>query len=159
MNDMNDIIFYRCEKCGNIVVLMQAGGGTLTCCGQGMTKLQKANSTDAAKEKHLPVVTSDNEKIKVTGFGLVADPMLEEHYIQWIALVAGNKVEIIYLKPEMEPKAEFIYYTVENEVIYTGTNDEIVPNVKEAHVILFTQIRKIMKFLFMHIAIYTDFGE
>lgn len=123
---MNDVIFYRCEKCGNIVVLIQAGGGTLTCCGQSMTKLQ-ANSTDAAKEKHVPVATSDNGKIKVS-VGSVAHPMLEEHYIQWIALVTENKVEITYLKPEIEPITEFVYINEENEVIYTGAADEIVPN-------------------------------
>ena len=48
---MSIVDFYRCERCGNIVALIKKGGGTLTCCGQAMTKLE-ANSTDAAKEKH-----------------------------------------------------------------------------------------------------------
>lgn len=123
---MSDTLFYRCEKCGNIVVLIRAGGGTLTCCGQNMTKLQ-ANSTDAAKEKHVPVLTSEGEKIKVA-VGSVAHPMTAEHYIEWIALVAENKIEIVFLKPGMEPKAEFVYSVGEDEVIFTGKNDEIVPN-------------------------------
>ena len=33
--------------------------------------------------------------------------MLPEHYIEWIALVADEKVVIKYLKPGDEPKAEF----------------------------------------------------
>jgi len=31
---------YRCEICGNVVRVIEAGGGTLVCCGQDMT-LQK----------------------------------------------------------------------------------------------------------------------
>jgi Desulfoferrodoxin len=33
--------------------------------------------------------------------------MLPEHRIEWIALVAENKVEFRFLKPGEEPKAEF----------------------------------------------------
>jgi superoxide reductase len=123
---MNEMLFYRCEKCGNIVVSIKSGGGTLTCCGGAMTEF-KANSTDAAKEKHVPVVAIEAEKIKVT-VGSVAHPMTPEHYIQWIALVTDNKVEIRHLKPGMEPKAQFTYYPGEDEILFTGTNDEIVPN-------------------------------
>jgi superoxide reductase len=88
-----------------MVVQIKNGGGTLTCCGQAMTKLE-ANSTDAAQEKHVPVVTKENGKIKVA-VGSVLHPMLAEHYIEWIALVSGKNVEITYLEPGMEPKAEF----------------------------------------------------
>jgi len=123
---MRDTLFYRCEKCGNIVALIKSGVGELTCCGQAMTKLQ-ANSTDATKEKHVPVLTSEGGKIKVA-VGSVVHPMTAEHYIQWIALVAGNKIEIMHLKPGIEPKAEFVYYAGDDEVVFEGENDEIVPN-------------------------------
>ena len=33
--------------------------------------------------------------------------MLPEHHIEWIALVDDDKVELKYLKPGEEPKAEF----------------------------------------------------
>ena len=102
---MSDIVFYRCEICGNIVALLKNGGGTLTCCGQAMTKLEP-NTTDAAKEKHVPVITRENGKINVA-VGSTLHPMLPEHHIEWIALVTGDKTEIVYLKPGMEPKAEF----------------------------------------------------
>lgn len=29
---------YYCEVCGNKVKVIEAGGGTLVCCGQDMTK-------------------------------------------------------------------------------------------------------------------------
>lgn len=102
---MTAVEFYRCERCGNLVALVKKGGGVLNCCGQDMTKLV-ANSTDAAKEKHVPVVTKEGGKIKVT-VGSTLHPMLPEHYIEWIALAADDKVEIHYLKPGEEPKSEF----------------------------------------------------
>ena len=102
---MSDFEFYRCERCGNVVALLKKGGGTLTCCGQAMTKLE-ANSTDAAQEKHVPVVVREGGKLKVS-VGSVPHPMLPEHHIEWIALVSGDKVEFAFLKPGEEAKAEF----------------------------------------------------
>ncbi len=102
---MSVVNFYRCEKCGNIVALIKVGGGTLTCCGQAMTKLE-ANSTDAAQEKHVPVVIREDGKIKVE-VGSTLHPMLPEHHIEWIAFVAEDKVEFKFLEPGEEPKAEF----------------------------------------------------
>jgi superoxide reductase len=97
--------FYRCEVCGNMVALIKKGGGTLVCCGQDMTKLE-ANTTDAAQEKHVPVVTKESATIKAV-IGSVMHPMLREHHIEWIALVADGKVEFKFLKLNEEPKAEF----------------------------------------------------
>ncbi len=102
---MSEVVFFRCEKCGNIVAQIRNGGGTLTCCGQEMKKLE-ANTTEAAQEKHVPVVTKESGKIKVT-VGSVLHPMLTEHYIEWIALVSGGKMELAYLKPGEEPQAYF----------------------------------------------------
>lgn len=123
---MSETLFYRCDKCENIVALIKSGGGTLMCCGQGMTRLQ-ANSTNAAKEKHVPVMSLEGGKLKVT-VGSIAHPMTEEHFILWIALVADNKIEIVNLKPEMESKTEFVYFSGDDEIPFTGKNDEIVPN-------------------------------
>lgn len=97
--------FYRCNECGNIVTLIRNNGGPLDCCGTPMEKLE-ANSTDAAHEKHVPVITKDGGKIKVV-VGSTAHPMLAEHYIEWICLVSGDRAEFKYLKPGEEPKAEF----------------------------------------------------
>ena len=46
---------YRCPICGNIVEVLEAGAGTLVCCGKPMVQLV-ANTTDAATEKHVPVI-------------------------------------------------------------------------------------------------------
>jgi len=97
---------YKCEKCGNIVELLHRGPGELICCGEPM-KLYRENSTDAAQEKHVPVVekTADGFKVKV---GSAAHPMLEEHYIEWIQVIADDgKVYRKFLKPGDEPETVF----------------------------------------------------
>ena len=102
---MAKVIFYRCEICGNMIALIKNGGGPLVCCGQPMIKLEP-NTTDASKEKHVPVIIRENGKIKVA-VGSILHPMLPEHHIEWIALDTGDRTEIAYLEPGMEPKAEF----------------------------------------------------
>jgi len=46
--------------------------------------------------------------------GSATHPMTAEHFIEWIALAADNKIEIVRLNPGMEPKAEFRYFTGED---------------------------------------------
>lgn len=96
---------YRCEICGNIVEVINAGGGTLVCCGHNMTLLAE-NTVDASTEKHIPVIekTADGIKVKV---GSVPHPMEDKHFIMFIELVADGKVYRQYLKPGSTPEAVF----------------------------------------------------
>lgn len=96
---------YKCELCGNIVEVVHAGGGVISCCGQEM-KLLSENTVDAAKEKHVPVIEVTNGSVKVT-IGSVAHPMEEKHYIEWIELIADGKVYRQALNPGDEPTATF----------------------------------------------------
>jgi superoxide reductase len=115
---MEKIEFYRCEKCGNMVAEIKIGGGTLTCCGEPMTQLE-ANKVEASLEKHIPVLTKEGGKIKAA-IGSVQHPMLPEHHIEWIALVADGRVEIKFLEPGEEPIAEFV--EVEAGAVYEYCN-------------------------------------
>ncbi|MBA5850805.1 desulfoferrodoxin [Clostridium sp. cel8] len=97
---------YKCEVCGNIVEVVNAGGGTLVCCGKPM-KLLTENTVDAAQEKHVPVIenAADGVTVKV---GAVEHPMTEEHYIQWIEVhTDNNKIYRKCLNPGDKPQAEF----------------------------------------------------
>lgn len=96
---------YKCELCGNIVEVLFGGNGELTCCGQAM-KLYKENTVDAAKEKHVPVVekTADGFKVIV---GSVAHPMEEDHYIQWVEVLADGKAYRQFLNPGETPEVLF----------------------------------------------------
>jgi len=97
--------FYRCEVCGNLIELINKGGGQLVCCDKPMVKLEP-NTVDASQEKHVPVAVRKDGKI-IVEVGSVIHPMAEDHYIQWIALVSDNRVERVDLSPGDEPKAEF----------------------------------------------------
>ena len=96
---------YVCEKCGNIVEVLTDGGGTLVCCGATMVQ-QKENTVDAAREKHIPVVTVEGNKMTVQ-VGSTLHPMAAEHWIMWIEVQEGDKLKRAVLKPGDEPKAEF----------------------------------------------------
>ena len=96
---------YKCELCGNIVEMLHGGKGELVCCGQPM-KLQSENTVDAAKEKHVPVIEKIDGGVKVK-VGAVAHPMEEKHYIEWIEVLAGDRVLRQYLKPGDAPEAVF----------------------------------------------------
>jgi superoxide reductase len=64
------------------------------------------NSTDAAKEKHVPVISVDGNTVKVR-VSTVAHPMLEEHYIEWIMLETESGNQRKLLKPGSEPECTF----------------------------------------------------
>lgn len=102
---MAEAKFYRCNHCGNVVAVVKDGGVTPSCCGEPM-ELLVAGSTDAATEKHVPVVAKDGSHI-VVSVGEVAHPMLPEHYIEWIALVTDVKLCLKHLAPGDEPVAKF----------------------------------------------------
>ena len=98
--------FYRCESCGNIITKLNDSGVPVVCCGQPMKELEPG-VTDGAHEKHVPFVTAEGSSIKVQ-VGEVEHPMLEEHFIQFIALETTNGCQIKYLKPGEKPAAEFV---------------------------------------------------
>jgi superoxide reductase len=96
---------YKCEICGNIVEVEHGGVGELVCCGEPMT-LIKANTVDAAKEKHVPVIEKKEGGYQVT-VGSVPHPMTEEHHIEWIELIADGKAYREFLEVGREPTAFF----------------------------------------------------
>jgi len=97
---------YRCNKCKKIMIEVQGSKCPTMCCDQEMVLLT-ANTTDAATEKHVPAVTVDGNKVTAV-VGSVEHPMLEEHYIQFIALETADAVQVKYLKPGEKPCAEFL---------------------------------------------------
>jgi len=96
---------YKCSICGNIVEVLEAGGGELVCCGKPMDQLVE-NTVDAAKEKHVPVIEKTDTGVKVT-VGSVAHPMEDKHYIQWIEIIADGKAYRQFLNPGDAPEATF----------------------------------------------------
>ena len=67
---------------------------------------EKIQHADWKMEKHVPVIEKTANGYKVT-VGSTAHPMTEDHYIEWIELLADGKAYRQFLKPGGEPVAEF----------------------------------------------------
>ncbi len=100
---------YKCSICGNVVSVLEVGGGTLVCCDKDMDKMQEKTGEAEGKEKHVPVIESTDAGIRVT-VGSVPHPMEEDHYIELIQLVQGDKIIAgKKLNPGDAPVAEFCF--------------------------------------------------
>ena len=102
---MKEPIFYICKHCGNVATKLVDTGVPLICCGEPMVEM-KANTSDGATEKHVPVYTVEGATYSVQ-VGSVPHPMLEEHHIGWIWLFTKNGGQLKNLKPGDEPTAKF----------------------------------------------------
>ena len=96
--------------------MVQDSGVTPVCCGQNMTELIP-NTTDAANEKHVPILNINGVNVTVD-VGSVQHPMQDVHYIQWILIETCCGVYRVDLKPEDAPKAHFTIR--ENETVKTA---------------------------------------
>lgn len=100
-----ELKYYKCSHCGNIITFAKASGVPVMCCGQPMEEMVPG-TTDAALEKHVPAVEAKDGCVFVK-VGEVEHPMLEEHYIEWIALQTKRGVQTKYLQPGEKPEACF----------------------------------------------------
>lgn len=96
---------YRCNHCGNIVIMAYKGGAPLICCGEEM-ELLVANTVDAAAEKHVPVVSREGDVVTVK-VGSVEHPMIPEHFIGSILLETKGALHTRWLKADDKPEAVF----------------------------------------------------
>ncbi|MGN6710440.1 superoxide reductase [Anaerocolumna jejuensis DSM 15929] len=112
--------FFKCKHCGNIVTFFYESGAPLTCCGDKMEELV-ANTTEAATEKHLPVVEREGNTVTVC-IGSVEHPMTEEHSIQWIYLETSKGLQARFLNPGEKPKAVFVLSDEEPVAAYEYCN-------------------------------------
>lgn len=102
---MSEIKFYRCNHCGNIIAMVHSSGVPVVCCGEPMQEL-KANTSDGAAEKHVPVISVNGNIVTVT-VGSAPHPMTDAHYIQWICLETKQGRQRKSLSPSDEPVAKF----------------------------------------------------
>lgn len=97
--------FYICKHCGNIIGLINNAGVPLICCGEEMTELVP-NTTDAAVEKHVPVIKVDGNMITVD-IGSAPHPMTEDHHISWVYIQTEKGGQRKTLSPNDKPTVEF----------------------------------------------------
>ena len=113
--------FYHCELCGHVVSVVYPGAPTFHCCGQPMKRLE-ANTTDASKEKHVPVIESKGASTLVK-VGSAPHPMTPEHHIAFIEVVlkSGKRCRA-KLDPAGAPEAEFAVSANDIEAVYEYCN-------------------------------------
>lgn len=101
----NRMEIYKSADCGMMLEILNGSGCQLVCGDKVMEKLTE-KTADEGKEKHVPVIEKIDGGYKVK-VGSIPHPMEQEHYIEWIELIAGDKVYRQFLKPGAIPEAEF----------------------------------------------------
>ncbi|MBQ3283251.1 MAG: iron-binding protein [Atopobiaceae bacterium] len=107
---MSEVKFYR-QKDSDAILAAVTGSV------EGLEEIV-AGSVDAAAEKHVPVVTVEDGKV-IVRVGEVAHPMLDVHYIEWIAFADGTKLAFKYLKPGDAPE---VFFAGEHGTVYAHCN-------------------------------------
>lgn len=109
--------FFKNKKTGAIY---------LEVCGQSAEvdenlEVLVPNSTDAAGEKHVPIVTVENDLV-VVRIGSVPHPMTPEHYIEGVFVQTSAGGTYCKLTPEDIPEAKFPISPDEVEAVYIYCN-------------------------------------
>ena len=109
--------FYKCKD--GIEVFAQTDERFATQICDGLVEVVP-NSVDAAVEKHVPIIETDEGGVLVK-VGSVPHPMDEAHYIMWIEAHTATEVQRKYLKPGDAPEALFAL-PAEGLTVYTYCN-------------------------------------
>lgn len=98
--------FFKCKHCGNVIVKLVDSKVPVMCCGEKMVELIP-NTTDAAGEKHVPVVEVKGNIVKVT-VGEVIHPMTEAHLINFVVLETNKGMYVHHFTHTDQPITEFV---------------------------------------------------
>ena len=101
---------YKCNICGKVIEILNPGSPETICCGQPM-QLMKEQTADWSKEKHVPKIKVEGNKVTVDiGISMgTPHPMTKEHWIMWIELICkDNCYKRKFLNPGDQPKATFV---------------------------------------------------
>ena len=99
---------YKCPKCHLVVEIASSCNcdePCMRCCGEQLEPV-RANTVDAAREKHVPHAERLDGKI-IVQIGSELHPMTAEHHIVWIEVTGGEWSLRKYLKAEEAPRGEF----------------------------------------------------
>ena len=91
--------FYQCEGCKKVILSKEA------LSVEGWKELIPC-STDAAVEKHVPVVEKKCGRLRVS-VGSVMHPATEAHYIEWVAVETKDGYQVKYFAPTDTPEVAF----------------------------------------------------
>lgn len=95
----------RCNLCGKLAMIIREGGRRTICCDQLMEKLVE-QGTGAPGEVHVPVVARAGNGIRVNVPG-VSQEMAGDHFLEWIEVTDGKRLQVQGLSPGDSPGAVF----------------------------------------------------
>lgn len=111
---MDPKLFFQCDNCNS--VLLELNGTLTQYCSHSQDLLQP-NMTEASKEKHIPVLTFNGNKLHVK-VGSLPHPMTTDHSILWIFVQTRNGGQYVQLTPENSPEAQFSVEQLEVTRVY-----------------------------------------
>lgn len=102
--------FYYCNECGNLVIKIEDGGMTPSCCGSTMIKLT-ANQSNPVENEHLPIYqsnsTDDMLQHVTVQIGRAPHTMSSIHHIKWVLLDTDTGFQLKYLDALEDPLVTF----------------------------------------------------
>ena len=116
----NEPIFYLCSHCGNLIEKVFDAGVPIYCCGEPMKELTP-NTSDAAQEKHVPLVKQKGAVVEIS-VGEVLHPMSEEHSISWVLIQTDRGTQKKCLLPTDPPQASFALQEEKLLAVYAYCN-------------------------------------
>lgn len=96
---------FKCNVCGNIVINVNDGGGTMKCCEKQMEELAINNAGNAAL--HMPDVEERGRNIRISIGKSMMHPMEREHYISFIIIEGEGEFIVKYLPRTKSPVLDF----------------------------------------------------
>lgn len=104
---MKELVLKKCMSCNALIKVLkdcEDESCGIICCGKPM-KTVKANSTDAAFEKHVPTYEKEGNDIHIK----VNHVMEEDHYIEWILVKMEKENKEVLLQPGDIPEIAVPY--------------------------------------------------
>lgn len=111
---------FKCNKCGNVVALVEGNEKFLKCCGEELQEVSVKTGEGEIKHKPVMQVEDDQVYIKV---GETIHPMDEDHYIKWILIVSSNSTKMIKFNPGDTPECVVPYEECMKVYAYCNKHD------------------------------------
>lgn len=112
--------FVFCKHCKNMAGVINDSGVPMVCCGEPMTVIT-ANTVEASKEKHIPVITYAQGHMTVN-VGSIAHPMQPEHFIEFVYVQTAKGGQRKNLLPGASPLVEFAFTDDEPVTVFAYCN-------------------------------------
>lgn len=98
--------FYRCNKCGKILTILDNSEVPTICCGEEMKELKPLMLDETLEDRHVPVMRRWGNKVCIK-IGSDVHPSNVRHHIEFIAIEYDNGFIMRYIKTDECPIIKF----------------------------------------------------